>query len=850
MPQAAPGLPDPTAYGDPTELQAGQLVPFFTQLHRARRAGEHEDIRLGNLKGQLLSWAARKGLPTEPGQKHLAIPQPLHEESYGPFSGTIPEGEYGAGEVESKIQGKALITHVDPTGVSFITAHERYPQRFRIQKTGKNWIIINTTPGIPRNYTKEHFKTLDASEVERLFTPKNLLTAKIDGSAEFLEILGDKVESLSYRTSKVTGRPIFHTERAGVKPLDEPIPGGQTVLRGELYGTRKGKAISAAELGGLLNSSIAKSLEQQKARGIEMRHGVFDILKHRGKDVSGLPYSERLELLKQTLTKMPAHYHLPEGYADPEKQRELWERIIAGKNPVTREGVVAHPLEDGVPTKVKPGLPERDVLIKEIVPGAGKYRGTHAGGFRYALPEQPDKIVGKVGQGISDEDRRDMWLNQSEWLGRTARVVPQEQFPSGAYRVPIFLGRHEDITQKEAAMKPRLIAMAAMLKQAATPAKMMAPSAGADKVKRFNNVFDAVHPPVRGAEDALQDMKRLQLVNRNTDRRIQVQEAEFAKWQQQQRQQQRQPVNTGVVDAPTPRSPVSPQMPEKVAAEVDDAAKQTDTKSTEGQKKAGNYEKGKVSWQGLPLSIENPAGSVRSGKSKAGRAWSVRMNHHYGYVLGSKGRDKEHVDVFVNPGTDDGFMVYIINQAKADGAFDEHKCMLGFGSKEDATRAYMSNFSAGWREPTSVVAMPLPVFKKWVMSDAPAKGEIKTTDVEEFKKMAGDSSWIGVDLDGSLAHYKKWKGTNQIGKPIEIMVQRVKRWLREGKQVKIFTARIDQNDPEVRAAIEHWSARHIGRILPVTCRKDRNCVRIWDDKAVGIKKNHGRQTKLVYAEKK
>ena len=50
--------------------------------------------------------------------------------------------------------------------------------------------------------------------------------------------------------------------------------------------------------------------------------------------------------------------------------------------------------------------------------------------------------------------------------------------------------------------------------------------------------------------------------------------------------------------------------------------------------------------------------------------------------------------------------------------------------------------------------------------------------------------WIGIDLDGTLAEYDGWKGVEHIGKPIPSMVERVKAWIIEGKDVRIFTARV------------------------------------------------------------
>ena len=51
------------------------------------------------------------------------------------------------------------------------------------------------------------------------------------------------------------------------------------------------------------------------------------------------------------------------------------------------------------------------------------------------------------------------------------------------------------------------------------------------------------------------------------------------------------------------------------------------------------------------------------------------------------------------------------------------------------------------------------------------------------------NGWIGVDLDGTLAHYDEFRGDDYVGEPIEPMVERVKQWLDEGKDVRIFTAR-------------------------------------------------------------
>jgi hypothetical protein len=101
--------------------------------------------------------------------------------------------------------------------------------------------------------------------------------------------------------------------------------------------------------------------------------------------------------------------------------------------------------------------------------------------------------------------------------------------------------------------------------------------------------------------------------------------------------------------------------------------------------------------------------------------------------------------------------------------------------------------------------------------------------------------WIGVDLDGTLAKYDRWRGAEHIGDPIPLMVARVQDWIAKGREVRIFTARMgDQATADVsRPAIEAWCREHIGRALPVTNVKDMAMAELWDDRAVQVEPNTG-----------
>ena len=109
------------------------------------------------------------------------------------------------------------------------------------------------------------------------------------------------------------------------------------------------------------------------------------------------------------------------------------------------------------------------------------------------------------------------------------------------------------------------------------------------------------------------------------------------------------------------------------------------------------------------------------------------------------------------------------------------------------------------------------------------------------------NGWIGVDLDGTLAHYDKWTG--EIGEPIPLMVERVKAWLGEGKAVKILTARVslvgrsadgEAFKSEQEAKIKAWCAQHIGQELEVVSGKDFLMIELWDDRCVHVELNTGR----------
>lgn len=180
---------------------------------------------------------------------------------------------------------------------------------------------------------------------------------------------------------------------------------------------------------------------------------------------------------------------------------------------------------------------------------------------------------------------------------------------------------------------------------------------------------------------------------------------------------------------------------------IEAAEAETDTNPTDGQKEAGNYKKGHVKVAGFNISIEQPRGSVRSGTDANGKKWSVTMNNTYGYMTDNVGVDGDHLDVFLSNDIDswDQQNVYVVDQYNLDGTFDEHKVMLGFNDKDEATDAYFSNYDSSWRTSKRKIitsTVPMDIFKKWIESS-----NRKTKPIAEYSLVKEHlQKWIDENL--------------------------------------------------------------------------------------------------------
>jgi len=144
---------------------------------------------------------------------------------------------------------------------------------------------------------------------------------------------------------------------------------------------------------------------------------------------------------------------------------------------------------------------------------------------------------------------------------------------------------------------------------------------------------------------------------------------------------------------------------------------------TTPQIKADNAELGHFSFQGIPISIESPIGSVRKDVNHDPPKWQrVIKEAHYGRIKGVRGRDKDLLDVFVRTDNltgdktlDAKLPVFIIDQINPEtGKFDELKAVAGGKDEQQALGTYLANYPEGWQGLGAITEFTMPEFKAWL----------------------------------------------------------------------------------------------------------------------------------------
>ena len=123
--------------------------------------------------------------------------------------------------------------------------------------------------------------------------------------------------------------------------------------------------------------------------------------------------------------------------------------------------------------------------------------------------------------------------------------------------------------------------------------------------------------------------------------------------------------------------------------------------------------KGSLVFQGLRISVENPAGTYREGLG-----WRVKMPWHYGELRRIRGVDGDKLDVFVGPSAIADHVYVIRQRVPGQDRYDEDKCMLGFDSQAEAEQAYRAAYTDGRQFYGDTAVLTMPEFKEWIVNPA------------------------------------------------------------------------------------------------------------------------------------
>ena len=447
-PEPVPAEPAPPSEGN----------SFVIQEHHARRL--HWDFRLER-DGVLVSWALPKGPPDSPNQNHLAVQTEDHPLDYGSFEGTIPKGEYGAGEVriwdsgtyeaEKWREGKEVIAvlHGRPDGG--LASEGSSVRRFALIHTGgkggaNNWLIhlmkhqpppepadqpadspqesvaaAAAAPAPPRAALPDAGATVKAVAADAAdngmpsVEPMRATLgtrADVNNDAEWgFEMKWDGVRAIAHVTPEGT-RLISRNGNdmtaayPELQELGRSLNGNRAVLDGEIVAISKAGRPDFGLLQPRMHLTKKRDIEAAAAR-TPVHLMLFDLLWLDGNSLLDLPYTQRREILQQAVEPEGEDGHVQ---VPPALDMSLDDAVESSRE-LGLEGVVAKRLNG----TYSPGGRSRNWIklknsfTQEVVvvgwrPGKGN-RAAKIGSLLVAVPDGHDlTYIGRVGSGLSEKD--------------------------------------------------------------------------------------------------------------------------------------------------------------------------------------------------------------------------------------------------------------------------------------------------------------------------------------------------------------------------------------------------------------------------------------------------------------
>lgn len=394
--------PPPKVAGDvdPTTAPAGES--FMVHQHHATRL--HFDLRLEMMNGDtpvLVSWAVPNNLPQRKGERHLAIHVEDHPFDYRTFSGTIPAGNYGAGEVRIFDSGTYEVLEQEPKKLTIRLKGRRLMGVWHLVQTGggdgeqDQWLVFLRESHRPTLQPLEVIEPMKATLVKEAFDDDNwVFEPKWDGIRAVATCV-DETMLVSRNLRDITAG---YPDLAGIH---RQLVCLEAMLDGEIVAMSEGRP-SFEKLQGRMNLQNPRDIERASKR-IPVIFVAFDLLYLDGRWIMELPWAERREMLEELVIPTSFLQVSPavagEGSALFEAAKE--QRL---------EGIVAKrktcPYRPGKRTrewlKVKT-IYEADVVIGGWSPGEGSRAGRFGSLLVGAYEGDELRFLGAVGTGFTDK---------------------------------------------------------------------------------------------------------------------------------------------------------------------------------------------------------------------------------------------------------------------------------------------------------------------------------------------------------------------------------------------------------------------------------------------------------------
>lgn len=404
------------------EKNKGRLR-FVIQRHRATRL--HYDLRL-EMEGVLKSWAVPKGPSMNPADKRLAIMTEDHPIKYLTFHGTIPKGNYGAGEMSIWDEGtyepsgggdeKDLLKMLKKGDLKITFSGTKLKGTFALVHTRRGgekdnqWLLIKkgdnfstdldydaetlsdhaASEKVKKLEVTELVKPMLATKAPEIFNKANwIYELKWDGYRALANIQKGKVDL--YSRNGISFKAKFKEIYDQLKNIPH-----DAILDGEVVALdENGKPV------------FQKLQNYQKEPSGELRYYVFDLLFLNGHNIMHLPLTERKSLLPGVIEDIPQVF-----YCDHVESmgKAFFEQAVD----MGMEGVIAKKAD----SKYSPGTrSDKWLKIKAfesqealICGYTDSDTGGPFGSLILGMHRNEELVyIGNCGTGFSDQDKKDLF---------------------------------------------------------------------------------------------------------------------------------------------------------------------------------------------------------------------------------------------------------------------------------------------------------------------------------------------------------------------------------------------------------------------------------------------------------